>query len=482
MKTPTSSVSGAARLHRRFTCGLAIVLSALWLAGCERSVQNQKKAADTEQGFEHYFVDDKTLRFDYLHTGDRDTESVAEDSLYWQPGWAGLKENLVDPFTHASYRLTMRDKATGRAIYGKSFFADLREYKISLTAENNALKSYHQTLLMPFPKQAVTVEIDFVDAHRENHRIFTGDFSAQRLQAVKQRQVEPSVIVPVGDIGDRAKRVDLVILAEGYRAEEQDKFRTDLARMVADFFTEEPYSRYRDAFNVTGIFKASADSGLDDPSEGDFRDTVLGASLDMLGLPRLLGSEDNRSIRDMAGAVPYDYAVVLVNSDVWAGSGGYNNMGFATSDHPNGHALFVHEFAHLFAGLADEYYVSGVPYNDYYPEGTEPPEPNITANADAATIKWQHFLSEGIPVPTPWDQKKYESITHDREALNHFFASHEMADKVGAFAGAGYTDTLFRPAADCIMFRAEAPRFCPVCSHTLEAFILYHSGQSHENH
>jgi len=44
--------------------------------------------------------------------------------------------------------------------------------------------------------------------------------------------------------------------------------------------------------------------------------------------------------------------------------------------------VFLHEFGHHFAALADEYYTSSVAYNDFFPPGIEPIEPNVTALLD----------------------------------------------------------------------------------------------------
>ena len=154
--------------------------------------------------------------------------------------------------------------------------------------------------------------------------------------------------------------------------------------------------------------------------------------------------------------------------------------------------LFLHEFGHSFAGLADEYYTSDVAYNEFYPRGVEPAEANITALLDPASLKWKALATPGIAIPTPWEKKAFDAMEEasqkvrkeanakvaelkresapaaaiaaaeaDVERLSKeaavktdaFLASSAFAGKVGAFEGAGYaSEGLYRPEIDCLMF------------------------------
>ena len=174
----------------------------------------------------------------------------------------------------------------------------------------------------------------------------------------------------------------------------------------------------------------------------------------------------------------------------------------------------VHEFGHSFFGLADEYYSSSTSYNDFYPEGYEPAEPNITALLDPENIKWKHLLSDSIDIPTPWEKLPYDSADNvwqaERKALNEHIArlqsenassgsidaakllydekskaqsdlmqeyleNSSYAGKVGAFEGAGYTSKgMYRPSINCIMF-TKTDYFCPVCSESMKKTIEWYS-------
>jgi hypothetical protein len=107
-----------------------------------------------------------------------------------------------------------------------------------------------------------------------------------------------------------------------------------------------------------------------------------------------------KSVNDYAAVVPHDNIIVLINSTKYGGGGVYNYYSGTTVDHAFSPTVFIHEFGHGFAGLADEYYSSSVAYEEFYPLDVEPWEPNITTlvNFDA---KWKKSIAKETPVPTP---------------------------------------------------------------------------------
>ncbi|NIR42916.1 MAG: peptidase M64, partial [Gemmatimonadetes bacterium] len=65
---------------------------------------------------------------------------------------------------------------------------------------------------------------------------------------------------------------------------------------------------------------------------------------------------DNRTLRDVLSAAPYDFVAILVNEAQYGGGGIYNFQATSAVDSEFSDYVFVHEFGHHFAGLADEYY------------------------------------------------------------------------------------------------------------------------------
>jgi len=49
------------------------------------------------------FFHDKTLRMDYYHSGNSDSETYYFNELIEEPYWGGSKVNLVDTFEYGKY-------------------------------------------------------------------------------------------------------------------------------------------------------------------------------------------------------------------------------------------------------------------------------------------------------------------------------------------------------------------------------------------
>jgi hypothetical protein len=190
---------------------------------------------------------------------------------------------------------------------------------------------------------------------------------------------------------------------------------------------------------------------------------------------------------------------ILTNSERYGGGGIYNLYSTVAADSEWAPYIFVHEFGHHLAGLADEYYTSDVAYLPPT-ERIEPWEPNVTALLDPSKLKWRDLVSPGTPLPTPWPQQAYDAMQKERQErrrairaanrpereMNALFNEELLRDtelldtpalkgKVGAFEGANYeAKGYYRPQSDCIMFSRDNVGFCAVCRRALqETLDLY---------
>jgi hypothetical protein len=256
-------------------------------------------------------------------------------------------------------------------------------------------------------------------------------------------------VIEFAKTGKTESRVDLVIVGDGYTAGEREKFVGDCEHIVEEFFDVEPLKSHRSRFNVRGVFVPSRESGIDEPRKRVFKDTPFGMSFNTFGSERYCMTEDLWAVHDAISAVPHDAVFLMANSSRYGGGAIYNFYTAFVSDNEYDDYLCVHEFGHGFAGLGDEYYDSEVSYNEFYPRGVEPWEPNITALLDTTHLKWSRLVAPGTPIPTPADDPRYIGA-------------------VGAFEGAGYAAKgLYRPAVDCKMFSKANRAFCPVCAQAI---------------
>ncbi len=465
--------------------------------------------------FDRVFVD-ATLRIDTYHAGNAAEETVTLDRVVWQPGWAGSRTHLADPFGVGRYLATVTDPASRVVLFSKGYDSYFGEYRTTAAAEAGTRRTFHESVLIPCPKQPVRFAIAVRQRDGSLREIFAAGVDPAATGVVRAPLEAGVEVIPVHHGGDPHAVVDVAIVAEGYTAKEEKKFRRDLARYVGVLFSQEPYASRKDRFNVAGVFKASQESGCSEPSWGEWRETAVGATFDALGSERYLLTEENRRLRDLAAHVPYDALFIMVNSARYGGGGIYNLYCTFTSDNQWSPYVFMHEFGHHFAGLADEYYTSSVAYSEFYPKGTEPDAPNVTALLDPGALKWQALVTPGTPVPTPWEKAEFDAMDRAyqkvREELNAkiaaakrakaprgdveklqaeserlsaehakrvdaYLARSRFVGQVGAFEGAGYAaEGLYRPALDCIMFTKGLKPFCKVCQQAIVR-VIEHYGE-----
>lgn len=464
--------------------------------------------------FDTYFLD-KTMRVDYFHIGQAKEEIVTLDQVYQQGLWAGSKKNLIDGFDFGRYTVKVYDVGSGTLIFCKGFDSYFGEYQTTAAAARGVKRTYHESVLIPYPKRKIKLTIESRDRQNLFHPVFSDEIDPASITVLKKPLSSGVKVFELVKNGDPHRKVDIAFIAEGYTSKEEPKLKADLDRFVQVLFKLEPYKSQKNQFNIYGVFKASDDSGCDEPSHGSFKNTAVNATFDSLGSERYLLTEDNRSLRDIAAHVPYDTLFIIVNHKRYGGGGIYNFYCTFTVDNQWYEYLFLHEFGHSFAGLADEYYTSSVAFNEFYPKGVEPREANITALLDPKNLKWKKMASPGIEVPTPWEKAEfdakdsaYQKVRQDvnekiaklkrsgapvaevakaeaeserlskehADWVDQFLAKSRYAGKIGAFEGAGYAAKgLYRPAADCLMFTKGTKPFCRVCQEAVRRMIQYYS-------
>lgn len=419
-------------------------------------------AAVRAQDFDTYFVA-KSLRVDFALSGNAAGQSAALEQLREEPVWGGPVKNLVEPFDYGGYAVKVFDPASGKLLYKRSFNTLFEEWRTTAQAKEE-VQSWTNSVVVPFPKQPVRVEISGRDRRDMKFYPLLQFKVDPKSLFIDRSPLKENKITRLQYKGDPAKKVDLVFLAEGYTAKEQDKFLADAKRFMETLFATAPYTQRRNDFNVWAVGLVSQDEGTDVSGKGIYKNTALNSGYYTFGLDRYLTTPDMRSIRNAVWNLPCDAVFILVNAKTYGGGGIYNFYAMGTADNARTQKVFVHEFGHAFAGLADEYFSSTVAYDkDFYNLKQEPWEPNITTLVDFAS-KWKDLMAPSTPIPTP--------------------ATPENNDKVGVFEGGGYlAKGIYRSAEHCMMrdylpFRGQP--FCAACTRAINRMIDYLSDQTIE--
>lgn len=444
----------------------------------------------------------ETMRLDYYHTGNSSREMFSVDRVVIEPlPWPGDPSQAIDTSNLGKYFFEVRDQQTKKVLYSRGFASIYGEWETTDEAKT-VYKTFQESLRFPAPASPVDIVLKKRDAKNNFQDIWATTVDPKDHFIDRSKQVAPAPLITIQKMGDPEKKVDFLILGDGYTAAEASKFAADARRLTEVLFSTSPFKENRRQFNVWGLCPPSKESGVSRPSTGQYRDSPIGATYDAFGSERYVLTFDNKALRKTAQFAPYEFIEVLVNNRTYGGGGIFNLYSTVSSDNAFSNYVFVHEFGHHFAGLADEYYTSSVAYAPAT-ERVEPWEPNVTALLDVSSLKWRNFVSPFptvTPIPTPWNKEEFEKYQREiqarrtqlrkdkrpeeemealfREELAHetkMFAAEKHFGQVGAFEGAMYEARgYYRPEIDCMMF-SRTDKFCRVCRRAIENVIAMYS-------
>jgi len=455
--------------------------------------------------FRRHFTGE-SMRVDCYHTGTKGEERFSLDQVLREGPWPGHRVNLVDTLNLGEYIVKVFDRSTNELIYSRGFSSMFNEWQSTNEALAGIYRTFSETVRLPYPKRAIHLTIDRRDRRMEFHEVFSTLIDPNDPRQVgKEKRVPLFPVAPVMENGDPSQKVDIVILGDGYASGDMEKFRKDVERFNDAMFRTRPFKERKKDFNVWRIDVVSQESGIDVPDKNVWKNNTLGTKYNTFGSARYVLTEENKTLRTIAAAAPYDFICILVNDSRYGGGGIYNLFATTyTNEVVAGQEwqmeyVYVHEFGHSFAGLADEYYTSSTAYNDFYSPGVEPWEPNVTALTEKDNLKWKSFLTAGIEVPTPWEKVVYDSVEAIRQKLDrlapdyyrkreplqkagmNILKTSKYAGDVGVFEGAGYaTKGLYRPSIDCRMFSLSLTDFDPVCSAAIGRMIDFYAAPGGE--
>ena len=379
----------------------------------------------------------KTLRVNYTFSGNSKEARIYLDDLNVIDGWAGRRVNLKDLYLEGNGQILMTDEATGDTLYRNAFSTLFQEWQNTEEA-TQVDRSFENVFLLPMPNQKVVVEVKLTDNYNKvaaklKHTVDPQDILIRRIG------LNPPEWKYLHQGGSPEKCIDVVIVPEGYTADQMELFYKDAGIAVNSLFSHEPFKTFQDRFNILAVELASKDGEVSVPKEGLWTETALSSHFSTFYSDRYLTTLRLRQLHDKLAGVPYEHIIILANTDVYGGGGIFNSYTLTTAHHAQFAPVVVHEFGHSFGGLADEYYYDDQ-YEQYYNSDTEPWEPNLTTKVDFDS-KWKDMMPEA-----------------------------------GLYEGGGYMSKgVWRGFPDCRMKTNSYHEFCPVCRRSLERIIRFYT-------
>jgi amino acid transporter len=438
-----------------------------------------------------------TMRVDYYHGGNATTEQFALDRVVLEPlPWPGNPDRPIDDTNRGKYFFEVSDASSGRVLYSRGFSSIYGEWETTGEAKEMN-RTFSESLRFPAPDGKARIVVKKRDAKNVFREAWTFTLDPTDKFVLRNAETpDAGALIKLHEAGDPAKKLDFLILGDGYTARERAKFERDAKRLVTTLFNTSPFKERQSDINVWGLVPPAAQSGISRPSQRIYRRSPIGATYDAFDSERYVLTFDNKAFRDVAANAPYEVVEILTNSATYGGGGIYGLYSTVAADSVWAPYIFVHEFGHHIAGLADEYYTSDVAYLPAT-DRVEPWEPNATALLDPSALKWKDLATAGTPIPTPWPKEEFEQYTKEiqqkrrairaanrpESEMDALFREEEQHDtkllnegphagKVAAFEGANYEARgYFRPQADCIMFTRDNVPFCAVCRRAIAQII-----------
>ena len=402
--------------------------------------------------FNEYFKD-ASLRFDYIHSGTSKTESISKEMFKLEPYWGGTKTQLLTPFDYGKYKVVVIDSVSSEEIYSNGYSTLFMEWQSTEEAKHTT-RAFYESVIMPFPKNTVKIEIRSIDFNQKWTTIYSEYLNPNKNYFINKDKVPSYPVTQINGTFPSDKALDIVIIPEGYTKNEMEKFFVDAKRMTSFLLEVSPFKENKDKINIRVVLAPSEESGTDIPGEGIWKKTILNSNFYTFGSERYLTTTDIKSLRDIASTTYYDQIYVLVNTEKYGGGGIYNFYNLCTADNKYSKEVFTHEFGHGLAWLADEYYYDDE-MSEYYDKKLEPREANITTlvNFDK---KWKKKLNKRTKIPTRINPNK----------LN----------KIGVYEGGGYTSKgVYRAYQNCKMKSNSTNEFCKVCNEAIQQVMEYYT-------
>ncbi len=437
------------------------ILILLSTIGCAiKSSKTDKTSLSSENitgeiDYEKYFTD-RTMRFDFQHAGNSTEEYYFYDCMKNEGEWAGSKKSLINPFGYGEQMFRIIDTEENKIIYQNNYCTLFNEWQTTAEAENTS-RSYAESVIFPHPKRNFTIEIF---ARNKASKMFEKKFSYKAN--INDYNIEPykskyeTIEIHIG--GNIANSLDIVLLPDGFTAEEKDKFIDACKAWHNALFGYAPFTNNKSRINIRAVWTASAESGISIPGKNEWKETLLGSRFYTFGSERYQMTDDLQKVRDVAAAAPYESIFILTNSDKYGGGGIYNfyGLGSAGKTGKTGE-VYVHEFGHSLMGLGDEYVEKGNTVSALYPAGKEPWETNLTTLVNF-NGKWEKMIDKKTETPT---------IVNDS-----LLALSDTEWPIGLYEGGGYLEKgIYRPWPKCMM--NQLYNFCPVCCAAIEKYLDY---------
>jgi hypothetical protein len=164
----------------------------------------------------------QTMRVDYYHTGNATEEHYSLDQVLVEPlPWPGNLSRPIDQTNRGKYFFEVIDDQGGTVLYSRGFSSIYGEWET--TGEAKAMKrTFSESLRFPAPEKPFRVVVKKRDARNVFRDVWT--FKVDPADKFISRGVafpDAGPLMKLHESGEPAKKLDFLILGDGYTARER---------------------------------------------------------------------------------------------------------------------------------------------------------------------------------------------------------------------------------------------------------------------
>ena len=158
--------------------------------------------------------------------------------------------NLIDTLNFGNHLVEVYDSVTNTLIFSRGFSSLFQEWQTTDEAAQGFYRTFSASVLIPYPKKPVKL----IHYSRNKKNEFVSEFETvidPTSRFVKRDKPQSDYKLKAClENGSPNKKIDILILPEGYTKKELRKFRKDVRHFADVLFNAPPFKEYKDRFNV----------------------------------------------------------------------------------------------------------------------------------------------------------------------------------------------------------------------------------------
>ena len=244
-----------------------------------------------------------TMRVDYFHSGNSETEMFSLDQVVIEPlPWTGNMAQPFDRTNRGKYLFEITDPETGEMAWSRSFSSIYGEWET--TAEAREInRTFHESVRFPKQDDVFILVLKKRSADNTFAEIWRAEIDPNDYMVHRESAMYADEVVAILDNGDPAQKVDLLILGDGYTADEHEAFVAKARELADILFETSPFKERKDDFNVWALAPAATESGVSRPSTNTYRDSPIRSTYDSFRSERYILTFDNKAMRRIASSM-----------------------------------------------------------------------------------------------------------------------------------------------------------------------------------